>query len=269
MQIKGISITKSLIAKALLIIATIAITIAWLNYTPSGLLGKMDAIGYAVCHRIDLRSFHLGERTLPLCSRCSGMHLATLLGLTFQLQYGKKIKMPPKKILIVLGLLAAAFALDGLNSYLHFFPNKIWAYEPHNWLRLLTGSGLGLGISLVLYPIINQTLWNNWEDGAAVSNWKTFALLFFLTGLLDLAILSENPMVLYPLAILSGLAVLFVLTLCYSLLISMLIKKENTYPSWKAAWVPIMAGFAIAIFQTYVIDILRFTFTGTWGGFIF
>ncbi|MHB8134569.1 MAG: DUF2085 domain-containing protein [Anaerolineaceae bacterium] len=269
MQIKGNPLTKSRIGKTLLILTSLTITILWLNYAPSGLLGKMDAIGYAVCHRIDLRSFHLGERALPLCSRCSGMHLATLLGLVFQLQFGKKIKMPPKWILIVLGFLAAAFALDGLNSYLHFFPNSIWIYEPHNWLRLLTGSGLGLGISLVLYPIINQTLWNNWEDGAAVSKWKTFVLLLSLTALLDLAILSENPIVLYPLAILSGLAVLFVLTLCYSLLISMLTKKENSYSSWKAAWIPILAGFTIAVFQTYVVDILRFSITQTWGGFIF
>jgi len=49
----------------------------------------------------------------------------------------------------------------------------------------------------------------------------------------------------------------------------MLIKKENTYPSWKAAWIPILAGFTIAVFQTYIIDILRFSFTQTWGGFIF
>ena len=121
MQIKGISITKSRIAKILLILASLTITIAWLNYTPSGLLGKMDAIGYAVCHRIDLRSFHLGERALPLCSRCSGMHLAAMFGFIFQLQFGKKAKMPPLKILTILAFLAAAFAIDGLNSTCIFF----------------------------------------------------------------------------------------------------------------------------------------------------
>jgi uncharacterized membrane protein len=267
MRFNGIKITKSVLAKGLLILATLAITIAWLNYTPSGLLAKMDAVGYAVCHRIDLRSLHLGERALPLCSRCSGMHLSALFGFLFQLQSGKKGKMPPIKIMVVLGILAAVFALDGVNSYLHFFPNALWVYEPHNWLRLLTGSGLGLGIAVILYPIINQTLFRDWSNEAAISDWKTFALLLGMIGLLDLALLSENPIVLYPLAVLSGLAVLWVLTLCYSLLIAIIFKKENVYQNWKSTWMPLMAGFAIAIFQTYVFDILRYTFTGTWGGF--
>ena len=29
----------------------------WLGFTPDGTLGKADAVGYAVCHRIDVRSF--------------------------------------------------------------------------------------------------------------------------------------------------------------------------------------------------------------------
>jgi hypothetical protein len=59
------------IGRGLLIIAFIAVLLAGLWATPPGLLGKADAIGYAVCHRIDLRSFHLGDRQLPLCARCT------------------------------------------------------------------------------------------------------------------------------------------------------------------------------------------------------
>lgn len=258
---------KNLLLKSIFIGIVLAITISWLRYTPSGLLGKMDAIGYAVCHRIDLRSFHLGVRAMPLCARCSGMHLATLLGLSFQTLYGKRIKMPPVKILIVFGVFAAAFALDGINSYLHFFPGAPSLYDPHNWLRLITGSGLGLGISAVLYPVVNQVFWKDWEDKAALGDWKTFLILIGLTILLDGAILSENPIVIFPLAILSGLAVLVTLSLCYAMLVIMLIKHENAYQNWAAAWLPLLAGFTIAISQTYIIDIVRYIFTGTWGGF--
>lgn len=245
----------------------IIIILAWLQFVPGGLLGKMDAIGYAVCHRIDARSFQVGARAMPLCARCSGMHLATLLGLGFQLLYGKRVKMPPLKILIVLGGFAVAFVLDGLNSYLHFFPGAFWLYEPHNWLRLLTGSGLGLGIAAVLYPLINQIFWKESENKAALENWKTFFTLVSLIALLDLAILSENPIIMYPLAVLSGLAVLVTLSLCYGMLVVMVIKRENSYTQWRATWLPLLVGFAIAITQTFVFDIGRFWLTGTWGGF--
>ena len=34
----------------------------WFAITPPGLIGKADSIGYANCHRIDERSFHIGNR---------------------------------------------------------------------------------------------------------------------------------------------------------------------------------------------------------------
>ena len=65
----------------LVVTAVFLLTLGWLLNTPAGLLGKADAVGYAVCHRIDLRSFNLGERQMPLCARCTGMYLGAVLGL--------------------------------------------------------------------------------------------------------------------------------------------------------------------------------------------
>jgi len=128
--------------------------VGWLLNTPAGLLGKADAIGYAVCHRIDLRSFHLGERQVPLCARCSGMYLGAMLGLAFQaLTSRRRAGMPPRGVLVFLGVLVLAFGVDGVNSYLHLFPGAPSLYEPGNLLRLLTGTGMGLVIALVLYRL--------------------------------------------------------------------------------------------------------------------
>jgi hypothetical protein len=55
----------------------------WLLGTPPGILGKADAIGYAVCHRIAERSFHTHDRPLPLCARCTGMYLGVIAGLAY------------------------------------------------------------------------------------------------------------------------------------------------------------------------------------------
>ena len=80
----GISITKPvLLAVGLLLVG-------WLFNTPGGLLGKADAVGYAVCHRIDLRSFYIGDRQLPLCARCTGMYLGAMLGLVYQVFFGRR-----------------------------------------------------------------------------------------------------------------------------------------------------------------------------------
>jgi uncharacterized membrane protein len=263
---KGI-LTKGNLTKAVLLIFTAVITFLWLDFAPDGLLGKMDAVGYAVCHRIDARSFHLGERAIPLCARCSGMQLGTLLGLAYQAIWGRKGKFPPKKILIVLSVFAFFFVVDGVNSYLNFIPMLPSVYASSNWLRLVTGTGLGLGLAAIIFPIFNQTIWKDWEYSSALENWKVFLGLIGLAILLDIAILSENPLVLYPLAILSGLAVLVVLSLCYTLLLVMAFKKDNQFLTWKSVWVFLTAGFGVAITQTFLIDLLRFFFTGTWNGF--
>ena len=92
---------------------------AWLYVAPPGLLGKLDAIGYAVCHRIDSHSLHIGALQMPLCARCTGEFNAAAIGLLFQgVVSPKKSQFPKRGILVVLALLFAAFALDGSNSYL-------------------------------------------------------------------------------------------------------------------------------------------------------
>ncbi len=70
--------------KWLVPIVCLAVLILWLAETPAGLLGKADAVGYAVCHRISVRSFFLDDRPLPLCARCTGMYLGAMAGLLYQ-----------------------------------------------------------------------------------------------------------------------------------------------------------------------------------------
>ena len=61
--------------------AAILVFTVWFYITPPGLLGKADAIGYAICHRIGERSFQIGDRQLPLCARCTGEFYAAGISL--------------------------------------------------------------------------------------------------------------------------------------------------------------------------------------------
>ncbi|MBK7448738.1 MAG: DUF2085 domain-containing protein [Anaerolineales bacterium] len=79
-------------------IAAIAAVIAWFIIAPEGALGKLDAIGYAVCHRIVARSFQIGDRQLPLCARCTGEFYAAGLALLFQLIVSEKTASCPRAV---------------------------------------------------------------------------------------------------------------------------------------------------------------------------
>jgi uncharacterized membrane protein len=254
--------------RVLLVTLTGILVGVWLYFTPDGLLGKADAIGYSVCHQIGSHSFFLTGRRLPLCARCTGMHLGAFWGLAYQYWRGKKRGgMPPIKIALVLGIFLIAFAVDGTNSYLHFFPGFEGLYQPQNWLRLLTGTTLGLGIAAVLFPVFNQTVWREWENLPAMGGWRDLGILLAGVALIDLAVLSLNPFFLYPLALLSGFDVLIVLGLIYSIVWAMITKRENKHDSWKTLWPLLLAGFATALLQVGIMDVVRFLLTGTWSGF--
>ncbi len=257
------------ILKVTLIIATGLVLFGWLWFTPPGLLGKADAAGYAVCHRIASRSFLIGDRQTPLCARCSGMYLGALLGIVYLAGFGKRAGMPPLKISIVLGAFLLAFALDGGNSYLHFFPNAPGLYQPENWLRLLTGTGVGLGIACVLVPVVHQTVWQTYDGRPALAGWRQFLPLLGLAGLLDLAVLSDIPLLLYPLSLLSSASIFLILALVYCLVWIMLTKRENRFQNYRGLWVALLAGFLTALVQIAAMDAGRFWLTGTWAGFKF
>ena len=265
-RLAGFNVTN--ILKGLLVFSTGLILLGWLWLTPPGLLGKADAAGYAVCHRIADRSFKIGDRQTPLCARCSGMYLGALMGLVYLTRFGKRSGMPSLKVSLILVVFLIGFGLDGANSYLHFFPGAPGLYEPNNWLRLITGTGIGLGLAAILMPVVHQVLWKTYDARPALSGWREFLPMLGLAVLIDLAVLSENPLLLYPLALLSAASIFLILSLVYMVVWLMVIKRENRFDSYRELVFPWLAGFLTALLQVIILDAARYMLTGTWGGFI-
>jgi uncharacterized membrane protein len=255
------------VLKVLLVIATVALLGVWLVKTPPGLLGKIDAIGYSVCHQAPARSFLIGERPTPLCARCSGTFLGGLLGILFLSSLGRRGEIPPLKIGAVLLLFVAAFGLDGLNSFSRLVPGAPFLYQSQNWLRLATGTGMGIGIASILLPVFNQSIWIDANGLPALGQWRHLGALLIIGTAAALGIYSQNPLLIYPLAVLSGLGVMVILTMTYTVVWVLLSKTENRYHTLRELWVPLLAGFLTALIQVSMIDAGRFLLTRTWAGF--
>jgi uncharacterized membrane protein len=256
-------------------LAAIVVFAVWFSLTPPGLLGKADAVGYAICHRIGERSFHIGDRQLPLCARCTGEFFAAGITLLFlSVVSPRKSGMPGWKLGAPLLFFLVAFGIDGSNSYLYLLKQTTGGvlanipnlYIPNNTLRLFTGSGMGIGLASVLYPAFNQSAWKQQNPGPALS-WKKLGVLVGIVGLVDLLILTESPVVLYPIAILSVLGVLALLVMVFSMLWMMMMRQEGEFSSLRQMWMPFLAGTTLAFLMISAVDLLRFKLTGTWGGF--
>lgn len=234
----------------------------WLAVTPSGLMGKADAIAYAVCHRISLRSFHLGDRPLPLCARCSGMYLGALLTLIYYTLIRPRAGLyPNRRLVAIFVLFGFSWAIDGLNSYMHLFPSAPHLYQPSNTLRIITGSLIGIALATLVYPVFNQTVWRKWRHEPVLrSPGELVKLVILAAGLVGLMI-TENPLILYPMALLSSFGVLVLLALIYTTMSLTILRLDNRADSWRDLVLPLVTGLALGIVQITLLSLGRYLLT--------
>ncbi|HRF47741.1 MAG TPA: DUF2085 domain-containing protein [Anaerolineales bacterium] len=241
----------------------------WLANTPPDLLGKADAIGYAICHRIDLRSFHLGDRQMPLCARCTGIYLGALASLITlaMLGRGRAGGLPTAPFMVVLIAFIGVMGVDGVNSYMGLFQGRLpQLYTPSNELRLITGALTGIAVAGLIYPVFNQTLWRGWTLEPMVGRWRDLALLLGVNAVVVALVLTNEVAVLYPLALLSALGVLVLLTMLYTIGVLLIARRDATLTGWRQAALPLLLGLTLAIVQIAVVDAVRYGLFGTWAG---
>jgi len=257
------------ICKVLLVIALLLLLVGWFQFTPDRLLGKADAVGYAVCHRIPSHSFSLQGRPLALCARCSGQYLGWIFGVLYLgLLGGKRSGRPAWWVLVLMGVSVAAFTVDGMNSLFSFYPETrhLSLYSPRNAFRLISGMGVGLSISILVVLLFNRVSWSAVSTRPVLTGWRRWTGFFGGGVVVSAGVLSGAPAVLYPLTVLSALGVLVLLTALYSLLWVIVLGKENSYQDLGAMGWVLLGGFATAVLQIALMDLLRFWVTGTWSG---
>jgi uncharacterized membrane protein len=238
----------------------------WFLYTPDGFMNKVDAVGYAVCHRILSHSFLINDRPMPLCARCTGMYLGALYGTVLQFVAGKRKGGFSQGLVIVLSLMGIVFAIDGLNSFMGLFLEKAPLYTPQNWLRLMTGLSMGIFISALIYPIFTQTVWRTWQPESAFGSINSIVALLVGCILLAIGILSGSSFILYPLALISITGVLVILTMIYVVIMLMIFKQENRYNYFSELTPVLLGAIVLTMIQIGIFDWVRFILTQTWNG---
>ncbi len=226
---------------------------------PAHPLDKADRYAYAVCHRIAGHSYFIAGRQLPLCARCSGTYLAALAGLGALLGMGRgrANRFPPRRFWPVLGAFMAAWAVDGVNSYLAFFLPAAPLYEPHNLLRLITGALEGLVIASFLLPLFNLTVWAAAEEVPVLQRWRDLAALVIAGAAVVGLVAGGWAPLLYPLALLSGAAVVLLVGLVAGVFVLILLRREGQARTWRQVTLPLAAGFVAGLLLLAAIGLAR------------
>jgi uncharacterized membrane protein len=228
-------------------------------------LDKANLIGYAICHQIPERSFHMGGHRLPLCARCTGTYLGAAVGLTAIALLGRWRggEMLPTWMVVLMGGFIAIMGFDGLNSYLDLVLGRPLLYEPRNWLRAATGSLNGIALSMIVVPILNVTLWAQPAPTRPLRNgWELLGVLAAAGGLVAL-VQAEPAWLLYPVGLITTAAVLWMLSAVNTMILLIVTHQDSRASTWQQVAPAFLGGLIAALVELAVIGTARYLLTGT------
>lgn len=255
------------------IISTLSLLGLWTVSDPThlvehGTLDAADLVAASVCHRIPTHGFMLFGRPLPLCARCSGIYTGIMLSITMICLSGRTryAAFPQRTLSLILFAFIGLMGFDGFNS-LAFDMGWYQLYTPHNTLRLLTGLAAGLAVGIFIQTVFAQTVWKDVVWQPVIGTMRELLSLLLLAALTSLLILSNQPTILFVLAIVSVVGVLTILGMLYAILFLVLIRREAFgTANWHV--VPLYTvGLLIASVQIIAIATFRYNLTGSLVGF--
>ncbi|HID54457.1 MAG TPA: DUF2085 domain-containing protein [Anaerolineae bacterium] len=232
-------------------------------------LSGADWVGAGICHRLPSHSFTIYGRPLPLCARCTGIYLGIVLSFLVLGLAGRwrRVNMPPTLILLALIGFVGLMGVDGVNSYMHFFPELPHLYEPRNWLRLVTGMGAGLTMGVLVFPALAQTLWRQQDFRPVLTSGRELAGLVLVAITAVLLILSNQPTLLYVLALVSAAGVLLILMAINAVILLILLRRDGRAARWRDTVIPLTIALFLSVAQITAVAWLRLTILGTISGF--
>jgi uncharacterized membrane protein len=199
-----------------------------------------------------------------LCARCTGTFTGALLGFAGLLLLGKRkaAQMPPAPVVGALVGFIFLMAVDGVNSYLSLVLGGPLLYQPHNLLRLATGTLHGLALSIIVFPIFNFTLWKEPDSEPALSGFKELGKIVLLLAFpMVLLVQSQFGLLLYPAAAISVAGVLAMLTVVNAMIVVIATRREARAVDWWDASLPVALGFAATMVELAAIAVLRWQFS--------
>ena len=188
---------------------------------------KMYAVVHGVCAQ--QHNIFLGDLQFPLCARNSGLYLSFMLTMIYiyAIGRGRAGGLPPWPITITLLLFIAIMGVDGFNS-LFVDIGRQPLYTPDNFLRTLTGMGMGIAIGVLLHLVLVKTLRKDVDDNQLIlrSWWELLGIMGI--NLLALgAIYGNLSFTFWPLAFLAFLGISGVLYLVSLLLTALVMGYEG------------------------------------------
>ncbi len=207
---------------------------------------------------------------LPLEARDFGIYVGflTLWAYLWLLGHGHAKGMPKPWIMVTLILFVAIMGIDGVNAFLYDLRtiNNLpvpYLYTPRLELRLATGLLCGYAFAGLLVPVVNFSLWRDYDMRLVLGNWKQFAGGLVLLVILFALNASEMGIFFWPLAIITSASTIILIALINLVFVISILGKTAAATTWRDALNPFAAGVILSIIELGAMSLMRYAVLGT------
>lgn len=197
-------------------LAVVAALLLALLFSPGfPLEWKMYAVVHGICAQQN--NITVGGLQFPLCARNSGIYLSFILTAIMLYQRGRATAARPPhwSVILVLLLFVAIMGVDGFNSLFRDIGLPT-LYEPDNFLRTISGMGMGIAVATLVQLMIVNTLRADADTARRILGWRDLGLIIVIDLLALAAIYGNLSITFWPLAFLAFFGIIGVL---YSVLV--------------------------------------------------
>jgi hypothetical protein len=122
-------------------------------------------------------------------------------------------------------------------------------------------------MGVFILPALAQTLWRDYEWRPSLAGLRELFWLLLLAVIVVILVLSNQPLILYVLGIVSAAGVVAILTVINTMVLLLATRRDARSVTWGEAAVPLLIGLALTIVEIAAVSFLRFSLTGTMTGF--
>ena len=154
----------------LVVVVSIVAAVAFFGI-PGGYAESARSVLHGLCAQTPSHTIEFDGRALPFDARMTGIYGGFLVTFVSLCAMGRlwRFGNPPSRIIVRLGALVIAMAVDGFNSLLYDL--QLWhPYEPSNWMRVITGYGTGVALAVGLSWLVASTTWHLGSSRIAVDS---------------------------------------------------------------------------------------------------
>jgi uncharacterized membrane protein len=218
------------------------------------LQAAMHWLGFGLCHQLPERSFAGGGVQLPVCARDTGIYIGfcvsvVLIGLLHRPERPRDF--PSTLGWVAFALMLGSMAVDGGTEYAGLRGTT-------NELRLITGLLSGFAISMLVVPMLNDSVWRVSTGKRVLDPPLRLGLWLLGVPVCYVAVWWGAPLLGVGYPILAAVAILATLTCVNMVMVAMMPWFDRKATGLRDLWRPALIALVLSLGEIWLAGMLRY-----------